>query len=465
MAYWNGLKFRKRSYINTFGKGVNTYVTPFEVSDGEITDEINMCSDDLPAIRVRNDRVFYSSQLTTPNGIGKRNNSQLHVVDGNTWKYWSTATNNFVDLSTALSNTSAKILDYARGTNRYTIVWNSSQAKYWDGTSTALNFASTDLPYTKLFTVHKGRIYGLSDNDITYNALQLIDDWTSVNDAGSIDVTRSVGVGTAITTFADHVIVWSENSMHELFGTGPYNYELKDITNDVGCVNDRTVIEVKGSLFWLDYTGVYQYTGGLPRKVSDKVSKYINGINWTYKSLCASGVKDDKMYLSIPYGSTACNKVLVYDIRKDIWHIEDGNFINFVNISDTLYGQQADGFIQNMDNGLKTGLDNSTAITWQFETKAFNDNTIAGQKTLSEMYMVAEGTSNATKQVLFSTNVNSSTFVSLIASTGLSTEPNVIRTVLPSTSLQNTNWYRFRVKGTGQVKVHSIHKNFRIKER
>ena len=466
MAYWRPLKYKKKSYVNTFGKGVNTYLTPFEIDDGEVTDELNMCSDDFPATRTRNDRVYYSSQLTTPHGVGKRENSQLHSIDGNTWQYWSTATDNWVELTTTLSSTNALIFEYPTGTNRYTIMWNSTQAKYWDGTSTALNFASTGLPYTKMGTVHKGRIYGLADNDIKYSALQLIDDWTSVLDAGAKDVTRSVGVGTAITTYADHVIVWSANSMHELYGTYYGNYELVDITNDVGCVNNRVHKEVKGKLYWLDYTGVYQYTGGLPRKVSDKVDKYIDNLNWTYSDLCSFGNKDEKLYFSLPYdGSTSCNITLVYDTRNDIWHVEDGNFNHFVNIADTLYGQQADGFLQNMDNGLKTGLDNSTAIPWNFVTKAYNDDTIDGEKTISNIYFAAEGTSNAASQIDYTTNINSTTYVSLVASTGLSTEPTVTKSIIPSTALQNVNWYKLRVKGTGNVKSHSINKMFRIKER
>ena len=469
MAYWNNLKFRTRTYTNTFGDGVNTYLTPFEIKDGETVDSLNMCSDDYPAIRTRNDRIYYSSQLTTPRGMGKRTNSQLHVADGINWKYWNSATSNFVTLSTSLSSTDAEIMDFPRGTGRTTLFWNSSQARYWDGAaSSALAFTSTDLPMTKLFTVHKGRIFALKDAVLYFSALNLIDDWTSVLDAGAMDVTRAVGNGTAITTYANHVVIWCDNSMHELYGTDYANYELMDITNDVGCVGQRTVVEVKGLLFWLDYTGVFQYTGGQPRKISDKVQKYIEGINWTYKHLIAAGTKDDKLYLSIPYAATSCNRVLVYDTRTFKWNVEDGSYINFVNIDDTLYGQAANGFIYNMDNGLKTGLDNSTAISWNYVTKAYNDGTISGEKTLSNLYLAAEGTTVATRLVEFSTRINSTAstdYSTIVNSTFLSSEPSVVRTVIPYNSLQNVNWYKFRVRGTGHVKVHSIEKTFRVKVR
>ena len=464
LAYWKGITSEMKPVIHTFGGGVNTYLTPFEIQDGELTDCLNVCADDYPAIRTRNDRVLKDT-IGTPHAIGKRNNTDLHVASSNTWKYSTAGSTNFTDLTTTLASTGARIGEFVTGTARYSILMNGTQAKYWDGTSTALNMDSTGIVYSKLFTVHKGHIFILKDNYAKFSALNLPNDWTAVGDVGSgtIIITNAVGIGAAITTFNDHVIMWCTNSMHELYGSDPVNYELKDVTNDVGCCSDRTVQEVKGKLFWMDYTGVYMYTGGLPRKVSDKVKKWIDGINIAYAHLCCAGVKDEKYYLSIPYKSTTNNTVLVYDTRNDIWTIEDGTFIDFENISDTLYGLASSGTIDNMCSTGITGLDNSTAITYKFVTKAYNDGAVANKKSLARMYLTAEGTTTATIAVGYSTNINSTTITPLTTSVTMSTEPTLTKTYIPTSALYDVNWYKLQVNGTGHAKIHNIQKDIRVR--
>lgn len=466
---WQPLNYQNEMAVNTFGKGVNTFLTPFEIQDGELTDDVNMCSDKFPALTVRNDRIPLSSGITTThNGLGRRGTSDMFVVDGINWKRWDFASSSYVMISTSLSSTEAAFDEFASGTFRYSIMMNSTQKLYWDGgvATTALAISDTNLPFTKLFSVHKGRVYALAANDISFCALNLITDWTTVNDAGSIDVTRSVGNGTAIHTFNDHVIVWSENSMHELFGTGPLNYELKDITNDIGCVDNKTVVEVTGRLFWLDYTGVYIYTGGQPLKISDPVDKWIKGINWSYKNLCCAGNKGDKMYLSVPYNSTQLNTILTYDTYKETWNVQSGNFKYYTNVGNTLYGAQSTTLnIWNMESTSQTGNDNSTAIPWSFETKAYNGN-IGHKKTISKMYVVHEGSSAGTMNISYTSNAMSTTYSSLVASSDMTidSEAEIHKVNVPTSDLDNVDWFKLKFAGTGKVTVHSLNQTIRVRK-
>ncbi|MBW2003000.1 MAG: hypothetical protein JRI72_00085 [Deltaproteobacteria bacterium] len=465
--YWKPLKFKTSVYTNTFGSGINTFLTSFEIQDGELTDCLNMCSDDLPAIRTRNDRVPLSSGLVTTemNGLGEYNNTYIHALDGKYWKYFDDSSN-WVNLSSSLNSTEGFFDEFVRGTDRRVIMMNGTQQKYWmSSDSSALDFSDTNMPFTKLFCIHKSRMYALDDNDLWFSGLNDPTDWSSTG-AGYISIVNSVGLGTAIKAYNDHVIVWSGNSMHELYGTNPDNYELKDITNDVGCVGQKTVAEVKGRLFWLDYTGIYLYTGGLPRKVSDKVKKYIDGINWAYVNLCAAGVKDNKYFLSIPYNSTELNRILVYDTYAETWTVQSGNFNHYINIQDVLYGMETTTYrVWNMESTLQTGQDNSTDISWEFVTKAYNDRTISGKKTLSDMYMITEGSSGATIKIDYSTNINSTNVNALYPSTNVSTEISSTQLNIPTTDLQNINWYKLQFSGTRHVKIHSIEKKFRVKMR
>jgi hypothetical protein len=67
--------------------------------------------------------------------------------------------------------------------------------------------------------------------------------------------------------------------MHELYGTSANDFILVDVSNEIGCIDNKAHVECNGQLYWLDYTGIYLYTGGIPVKVSHNVTKYIENIN------------------------------------------------------------------------------------------------------------------------------------------------------------------------------------------
>jgi len=214
-------------------------------------------------------------------------------------------------------------------------------------------------------------------------ALSKSTDWNTADDAGNITITNAKGNITGLCTYGDHVIVFTEHSMHELYDYGsPSNWRLVDITNDIGCISDKTLVEIKGVLYWLDYNGVYAFTGGLPQKISDKVQKYINGINFTYKSLCEADKHEDKMYLAIPYGSTANNRNLVFNTRRNTWFVENTPIKYMTNIRDTLYGMNTTGLILNMVS--TSTNDYNGEIPWSFETKCYNYDTIQNQKVITD---------------------------------------------------------------------------------
>ena len=307
MAYWEGVGSKKKEVQVQFD-GINTGLPAMKIKDSELTYLRNMDSREWPSITVRPPRSTYGLvNSTTVNALGQRNNQYLHVVEGNTWKYWNPSTNAYVNLTTTLSSTEAEIGEFATGTNRYTLLMNSTQKLIWDGTSTALVLGTSDTPLTKIFAVHKGRIYAARDNDIKYCALNKTTDWATANDAGSIDVTRAKGPIIAMCEYNDFVIVWTEYSMHELHGTGPYNYDLIDIEGGIGCISNRSVAVCRGRLYWLWYDGVYEYNGASPVKISDPVRHYIENIFSNSKTKCVVGSSGDYLYLAIPYGQNYIN--------------------------------------------------------------------------------------------------------------------------------------------------------------
>lgn len=468
MAQWQPTKYERKQIINQFGDGINTGVPPFNLKESELTYVSDMGSQDYPAISSRYGRTLFSNSvnftaLTTPNGIGERNNSQLHAVDGTVWKYWTGSA--WSQLSNALSSTEAKIRDFATGTARYTIMMNSTQMLYWSGSGAVSTLGDANTPFTKIFTIHKGRIYASSNNTIKYCALNLINDWTTANDSGSITITNARGNITGLTEYNDKVIAFTEYGMHELYGDDPTNFELVDIEGEVGCISDRSIIKCNQKLYWAWIDGIYEYNGASPLKISTPVDSYIKNISYSNRAKVCSGSIGDFLYISIPNNANSNNMLLVYDTVNKKWFTEVASISDFVTIQNALYGVNSLGAINNMRS--TNYNDNSSAISWELITKPFNAGSVSQKKTLSDISLIYNGEASATMSIGYNTSVSSTNFTELARTSDFTmdaTEQNK-KLLIPSTDLQNVDWFKLQIKGSGKTTIHSLETNYRVKRR
>jgi len=281
----------------------------------------------------------------------------------------------------------------------------------------------------------------------------LINDWPPANDAGTIDVTRAKGVITGMVGYLDHVIVFTEHSMHELYGTGPGNYELIDVEGAVGCISHRSLTTCNAKLFWMWYDGIYMYSGGSAVKVSKPVQSYIDAINFTYKAKIVGGSMGEFLYMSIPSSGI----ILKYDANLNKWYVETGTFYDFVTIGNVLYGIDSAGQAWNVrDLSATKGKDGASWIATNWISKPFN---ILPSEDLnvSEIYTVVDMTTNSTTLTLGwddqPYNNDSTSFTTLHTFTP-SSNVQCVRTFAPSSP--PLNWYRLRFAGSGHVEVHNL---------
>jgi hypothetical protein len=420
-----------------------------------------------PAVAVRQGRsVSSTAQSTSPWGLGQRDESQIHSVYNNTWRYTSPGSSTWTDVTTTLaSGAPAYFGEFVTGAARYTICMNGTQKKIWDGSSTCGDFGDSTTPASPLFTVHAGRVYVLSGATLAFSALNLPNDFTTADDAGYISITRAKGAGTAVAAYGGTVVVWTANSMHELRGTGPFNYQLAEVEGGVGCVSQASVVHCSGLLYWLAHDGLYQYGGGMPRRVSDRVKAYVEAIPDTQKAKCAGGAIGQHIYWAIAYGSSATqnNLVLHFDTRYGTWFVESGYFVRFVTIANGLYGVDKDGVIWKLRDGTTDG---GTAIDWSYITKAFQEKPQAAKRSVRDMYAVVSFTSDSTFTIGYSTNVennDSTSFKTLSAGISGSSNTQEAHVRIPTSDLGDVNWYRLRFAGSGPATLHHIVKKVLVK--
>src|SRR5690606_19805254 len=125
----------------------------------------------------------------------------------------------------------------------------------------------------------------------------------------------------------EHLLTFFPGSVYELYGTGPDDYRMIRIAEDIGLLSDQCVATVGGVIYWADDNGIYRYTGGSrPRKdFSLPVQHYIDNMNKEYKHKCCAGTDGKRLYISLPYGSTQePNVTLQYDPEfSGIWYVWD----------------------------------------------------------------------------------------------------------------------------------------------
>lgn len=493
MAFWNEIGYKNKPQMLRLGSGINSHIDPLMLEADELQDSMNLCGDDYPIARTRNDRVLTTlpiipnSSLGEPYGLYSRSTEGLsRLITVNSCGVLLHGSPTTATVWTAASTTSpikgkVSFVDFNKQTDKFTIIADNTteQNHYWNGTD-LLQFTDTNAPKSMLITSHKYRVYGidLDGRTLRYSAQGDHTDWTpGTNDAGWIDITSIKSKATAITTFADHVIVWSEDSMHELYGSSPITFDLINISYNVGCVSSRAFTECKGRLFWLDYSGIYMYTGGMPRMFANKAKRYIDGINWNYKDLICAGTHEEKMYFAVPYtshGSTAestkINRIIVIDMQEGKGSVhtintESGNFLDFVTLNEKTYGLRNDGLVQNMHSTHRTGLDEDrttsngtttrTIIPWYFETKLF-----AGEQdariALRDVFVTHKGTG----EFLFFnySSEHPGNYSSSLDISGLFSSTQLLRGRLMANlaQLQDNNHMTFEVHGQGYKEIKAI---------
>lgn len=85
------------------------------------------------------------------------------------------------------------------------------------------------------------------------------------------------------------------------------------------------------------------------------------------------------------------------------------------------------------------------------------------KKVISDIYAVIDLPVGNTLTLSYSTSVDINDFATLYTFTSNANEQN-IRVRIPTTLLQNINWYRLKLNGTGHSKVHYLEIHGRFKE-
>lgn len=395
---------------NNFAGGVNLYLGPRQIKDNESPNATNC---DFKGKGGVGSRAGYSE-------VGS-------VADSRTAIYGMAEyhTASLAQLIKFASNGSNVALYHSQDGGVWTAVTGTTftdginvdvvQAEGWDGTTrgsggTLFSFNGTDqmVKYNGTsWSSHTGATKGYYgayyDNrlwcvDETYSdtlnfstktpdATKVLDFSTNGTSSNPGTVTILPGSGAVITglkVFKNKLYIFLANAIYRLYPASASNtFTVELVTNSVGCVAHRTIVQVGEDLFFAGDNGIYSlgdvgtYTDVRTANKSARVQRLFDALTGGLKAKLSAEYYNFKYHLFYSLYGSQNDSCLVYDIRYQAWQDWRNMAANSATVyTDTTktknlyFGSPTTGKVFKMYD---TVSDNGTAITSQWYSKSFDE--------------------------------------------------------------------------------------------
>lgn len=163
------------------------------------------------------------------------------------------------------------------------------------------------------------------------------------------------GEWTGAFNYRGYPTFFKEHHIHTVYGSYPSSYQIKDMeARGIQKGSSRSLVQVNEVLFYKSIHGICAYSGGLPEDIAGQFGDvaYHNAIGCAFKN---------KYYVNM-LDSNNDPVLMVYDIKKGMWHKESGlDTTQMVATDDSVVFTDPSGI------GMLFGTD-EPQIPWSIET-------------------------------------------------------------------------------------------------
>lgn len=435
----------------------------FSLNDNVMVKNKNISTKNAPAAQVREGFKRLPTLPAQIMGAGSWKEEQLNVIANGSWQ--SLRGSSWVQVATGLNASTrwsfANFKGNFPGVNL--IAANGvDPVKVYDGT-TVTNLANAPAGLN-FVTGHENRLYGAVRNELHYSALRKPTDWNTVDESGQIVIENNGGENiSCVIGGTGKIVIFLPHSMHELYGTGPLNFKLQLITEEIGCVSHQSAVMVAGILFFLSHDGIYRYTGGAaPQKdFSLPIQNIVERVNPNAWNAVVAGTDGERYYISLPIDNAIePNITLEYDPMYNLWNIWDYGHVptSYGRVQEKMYIGTKEGFVLEMGGDNDAG----TLTPYMLETKPFSYGSLAAHSRLYRLWIVADLPINATLNVYISNTKEGDSDWALVKSIASNNEIIAAPIHIPVNKSFYANWVRIKIAGVGKVTIHEISRQSRI---
>lgn len=239
------------------------------------------------------------------------------------------------------------------GSNRMAIVDGVNRAAIYNGTTYTQITASTAPAAPKYVTQFSNHLFLAGDASTPYNLYfsAPIDEtnFTPAAGAGVINVGFPI---VQIKSFRDTLYIFGKNAIKRLVGTSIANFDVQEVTNNLGCIVPDSVVEFAGNLVFLSYDG-FRPIAGTARIGDVELENLSKQIQTTVNSLIDEIVQsnlDVEKFNSIVYNKKSQFRFLsttdgVFGILAGLRRTDQGVGMEFSQLFDITATAGASGLI------------------------------------------------------------------------------------------------------------------------
>lgn len=328
------------------------------------------------------------------------------------------------------SNTSLTIETNYQGS---TVSGQTYKISAWGEVQGKLNSASLPAvlvtPTPTFIENHINRIWTLEGNIMCFSVLDTsvtgenFNDWDTSNNAGQINLTGGKNTDTTgLVSFNGSLYAFQRRAIWRLQGNAPANFEVENVSNEIGLVHKKTLIEWNGLLIFLSDQGVIAFDGTNLRNISkDKVNVLIK--SWANKTSATAVLWDNKYVLNYtPTGDSTNSEAIFCDLIQgnlssntgisvggrwgrftnvpaNIWSTWNGGTDN----GEVYFGDSVNGYVYRWDTGTTdAGID----ILAIYDTPSIGFNKNVQDKTIKKFYVQQKAQDDYNMLVRMYTDVN-----------------------------------------------------------
>jgi len=211
----------------------------------------------------------------------------------------------------------------------------------------SIGLGFTHMPAPSYATYHQRRLvmpyrYTVNNAEGDYTARDNLDE-VIISDILDTDTYDQIygqyrfNAGTAdfnvgLLSFADDkLVVFNRNSIHLVLGSSPESASVQLITNEVGCLARKTIVQIGNNVMFLSDNGVYGANfqdlynlRGSELPLSSSIQTTIDKINRQYWDQSVAVYFNNRYYIAVPTGSsTVNNTILVFNFINKQWESVD----------------------------------------------------------------------------------------------------------------------------------------------
>lgn len=433
----------------------------FSLSEGFAQDMRNISSQNFPALSIRPGYTSLGNNLGgRVTGLLKWQETELHAIANGSWQKWTGTA--WSSVATGLSTTAdCSFANFKGNLSAINLIMANGvdPIKRYDG-STVQNLSGAPSG-GNFIEQHDNRLYCAVGNTISYSALSKADDWTTAKNAGQIVLETNNGQSiVGLRAGNQHLTVFKNSSIHELYGTGPNNYRQIEVANDIGAYSNKAIVNAAGVLYFIS-NRIYQYNGGSRPdfEFSKPVQKYIDGINQSATNKCVAGTNGKNIYFSIPYGTaTECNMILEYDTQHGVWYVWDNIApTQFRRFGSDWYTGDTSGNVYKMSGS----SDNGSATAWKWVSPPYGSGALAKRVNWYNMWLLVDLPSGSSLNVYLSKESSGDDdWVNVKTITAQNTIQSA-RVIIPLATVALSNFIRVKFEGTGPFRIFEFDRQLR----